>query len=193
VQDSFPRLILLVKETDTQAAYYPGYNVAMIIRRHPHSAPRKPQGQPTRGKTAQNRLRRVDLFFARYDPALLRRTSTPDPTADLAPDLTISAGGAAWRAEALVFSTHFRLGFEPTLFQPVLPKSYIHRMLPGEPVYPLMEAWKRAAQRTQPERAWGLRRWFVAAAQALAGEGYAVQLLGRWPELGFLIVRLTAL
>ena len=108
-----------------------------------------------------------------------------------APSGPRSPGTAAWRAEALVFSTNFRLGFEPALFQPVLPKNYIHRMLPGEPVYSLMEAWKRAARRTQPERAWGLRRWFVAAAHALAGEGYAVQLHGRWPELGFLIVRLT--
>jgi hypothetical protein len=31
-------------------------------------------GQPTRGKTTQNRLRRVDLFLAWYAPGLLRRT-----------------------------------------------------------------------------------------------------------------------
>ena len=33
----------------------------------------KPQGQVTRGKTARNRLRRVDNFLASYDPQLLRR------------------------------------------------------------------------------------------------------------------------
>jgi hypothetical protein len=33
----------------------------------------RPQGQPTRGKTAANRLRRVDTFFLLYDPFLLRR------------------------------------------------------------------------------------------------------------------------
>jgi SAM-dependent methyltransferase len=314
-----------VKETDTQAAYYPGYNVDMLNRRHPRSAPPKPQGQITRGKTAQNRLRRVDLFFARYDPAVLRRTdgrfahalfvdlgygaepfttletsrrlryinpdlrvvgveidrarvaaaqpfadertefrlggfnlplglsatgqpetvravrafnvlrqyaedevagayaelaryvlpgglfvegtsdpygrtwvanvmrrtSPPDPSGERATDCVAVPSTADWHAEALVFSTNFRLGFEPALFQPVLPKNYIHRMQPGEPIYSLMEAWKRAARRTQAERAWGLRRWFVAAAHALAGEGYAVQLHGRWPELGFLIVHLT--
>ena len=32
----------------------------------------RPQGQPTRGKTAQNRLRRVDLFLAWYAANLLR-------------------------------------------------------------------------------------------------------------------------
>ena len=40
---------------------------------HPHSQSRRPQGEPTRGKTARNRLRRVDNFLAAYDPALFRR------------------------------------------------------------------------------------------------------------------------
>lgn len=34
---------------------------------------RRPQGQPTRGKTAANRLRRVDVFMLLYDTPLLRR------------------------------------------------------------------------------------------------------------------------
>lgn len=34
---------------------------------------RRPQGQPTRGKTAVNRLRRVDVFMLLYDAPLLRR------------------------------------------------------------------------------------------------------------------------
>lgn len=40
---------------------------------HPLAPRRKPAGQPTRGKTAPNRLRRVDNFLAMYDAALLRR------------------------------------------------------------------------------------------------------------------------
>ena len=35
---------------------------------------KKPQGQPTRGKTASNRLRRVDNFILLYKPSLLTRT-----------------------------------------------------------------------------------------------------------------------
>ncbi|MCC7118420.1 MAG: hypothetical protein IT310_07850 [Anaerolineales bacterium] len=35
---------------------------------------KKPIGQPTRGKTAANRLRRVDNFILLYEPALLTRT-----------------------------------------------------------------------------------------------------------------------
>jgi hypothetical protein len=41
---------------------------------HPRSIPKKPQGQITRGKTASNRLRRVDNFVLLYEPSLLTRT-----------------------------------------------------------------------------------------------------------------------
>lgn len=37
---------------------------------------KKPEGQPTRGKTADNRLRRVDNFVLLYEPALLTRTDS---------------------------------------------------------------------------------------------------------------------
>jgi hypothetical protein len=37
----------------------------------------KPEGQATRGKTAANRLRRVDTFVLLYDPSLLTRTDGP--------------------------------------------------------------------------------------------------------------------
>jgi hypothetical protein len=40
---------------------------------HPKAAPKKPEGQVTRGKTAANRLRRVDNFILLYDPKLLTR------------------------------------------------------------------------------------------------------------------------
>ncbi len=40
----------------------------------PHSRiSKKPEGQPTRGKTASNRLRRVDNFILLYEPELLTR------------------------------------------------------------------------------------------------------------------------
>jgi hypothetical protein len=290
----------------------------MLLMAKPVSSPgarmtpgrqRRPQGQVTRGKTAQNRLRRVDLFFATYDPSLLRRDdgaydraffvdlgygAEPFTTLETAfrlrrinPRLRVlgveidrarveaaavyadgstefrlggfnlplraDAGGqpetvravrafnvlrqydesdvagaygelarhvlpggllvegtsdpfgriwvanvmrrhphaAAWVPEALVFSTNFRGSFEPGLFQPVLPKNFIHRMVPGEPIYGLLEAWKAAAQQTLAQRAWGLRAWFRASAEALAANGVDVMLHGRWLAWGFLIVRLT--
>jgi hypothetical protein len=39
-------------------------------------ASQKPEGQPTRGKTASNRLRRVDSFILLYEPSLLTRTDS---------------------------------------------------------------------------------------------------------------------
>ncbi|PWB74258.1 MAG: methylase [Anaerolineales bacterium] len=42
----------------------------------PHTrSSKKPQGHPTRGKTASNRLRRVDNFTLLYEPSLLTRTN----------------------------------------------------------------------------------------------------------------------
>ncbi len=40
---------------------------------HPRVS-KRPEGQPTRGKTASNRLRRVDNFILLYEPSLLTRT-----------------------------------------------------------------------------------------------------------------------
>lgn len=40
-------------------------------------ASKKPEGLPTRGKTASNRLRRVDNFILLYEPSLLTRTDGP--------------------------------------------------------------------------------------------------------------------
>lgn len=264
----------------------------------------RPQGQPTRGKTAQNRLRRVDLFLAWYARRLLRaddgplanawlvdlgygaepyttlemarrlrrlnpalpvlgveidpmRVAAAQPYADALTQfrrggfnlpLQAQSSGAesvriirafnvlrqydedavagayaelthgvvpggllvegtsdplgrfwvanvlrrtaapAWQPEALVFSTNFRAGCEPAAFQAVLPKNCIHRMLPGEPIWALMQAWKQAALRSLPARAWGQRAWFSASAHLLAAAGYRVELRGRWLRRGFLII-----
>ncbi len=64
---------------------------------------------------------------------LVEGTSDPYGRLWVANILRRTAAGD-WRPEALVFSTNFRAGFEPALFQPVLPKNYIHRMVPGEPI-----------------------------------------------------------
>lgn len=49
--------------------------MAMHFPYHPQALPRRPQGQETRGKTARNRLRRVDNFVCLYEPMLLQRTT----------------------------------------------------------------------------------------------------------------------
>lgn len=299
----------------------------MSGRLHPLAPARRPLGQPTRGKTARNRLRRVDTFLALYDPGLLRRAdglfagawfvdlgygaepittlesaqrlrrinpalpvlgveidpqrvAAAQPFVDDLTDFRLGgfnlplrsradgsretvrairafnvlrqyeegevagawtamacgllpgglliegtsepfgrvwvanvlrrvdgaiefdggrdargvAGGRGgvsppWRQEGLLFSTNFRLGFDPAQFQAVLPKNLIHRMAPGEPIYALLEAWKRAARETMATRVWGPRQWFVAAAHRLAALGYPVVLRRKLLANGFLLIR----
>lgn len=262
----------------------------------------KPLGQPTRGKTASNRLRRVDTFLLLYEPSLLTRTDglfadslfvdlgygfDPRTTleaaqrfrrlnprlkilgveidrerveaaqpfaneqtffrlggfnlplqpgehvrllrafnvlrqyeeADVVPayqtltqyllpggliiegtsnpfgsiwaaNLARKTEDGTWKFEALVFSTNFRLGFDPVEFQTILPKNLIHRVVPGEPIYDFFQAWKRAAAETSAAKTYGLRQWFIAAAERLEAKGYRVALQRRWLSRGYLIWRL---
>jgi hypothetical protein len=239
---------------------------------------KKPEGQPTRGKTASNRLRRVDNFLLLYEPSLLTRSDGPFADAlfvdlgygfdarttlesaerfrrvnpdektffrlggfnlplkggehvrlirafnvlrqyeekDFAPayerlapyvlpgglmiegtstpygqiwtaNLARKLESGEWKVEALVFSTNFRLGFEIADFQAVLPKNYIHHVTPGEPVYDFFEAWKASAAETAALKAYGLRQWFVHAAEALSRRGYEINLQKKFLSRGYLV------
>jgi hypothetical protein len=274
-------------------------------RGHPKQSPsHRPLGQPTRGKTARNRLRRVDIFTLLYAPDLIRQ---PVPDASRAffvdlgygaeafttlesaerfrvlnPDLdvlgveidkervaaalpfcgprthfrlggfnvpletgetvrlmrafnvlrqydeaqvaaahaemgrrlmpgglilegTSDPYGRVWVSnllrkqadgslflEGLVFGTNFRWGFEPGIFQPVLPKNFIHRMQPGEPIFQFMEDWKAAAARAAAFKAFGLRQWFSASARELAGQGYPVEIRTKYLTKGLLTWKFPA-
>jgi hypothetical protein len=260
---------------------------------------KKPQGQPTRGKTADNRLRRVDAFVLLYEPSLLTRTERlfadslfvdlgygfdPRTTLESAerfrrvnPNLRVLGveiekerveaaqsfadentffrlggfnlplqagehvrlirafnvlrqyeekdfmpacellgghvlpGGlmiegtsnpfgsiwtanlarrtekASWEMEALVFSTNFHRGFDAGEFQTILPKNYIHRMIPGESIHDFMQAWKRSAAETSPAKTYGLKQWFAASVERLAEKGYKVDARKKWTGRGWLI------
>jgi len=67
--------------------------------------------------------------------------------------------------EGILFGTNFRDGFDPAMFQPVLPKIFIHHMLPGEPLYAFFDAWKAAWRETVAMKVFGPRQWFRAAAK----------------------------
>ena len=260
---------------------------------------KKPVGQPTRGKTASNRLRRVDNFILLYEPSLLTRTDglfaesmfvdlgygfdarttlesaerfrRVNPTLKILGveidkerveaalpfadertffrlggfNLPLQAGESvrlmrafnvlrqyeekdfvpayerlaqyvlpgglmiegtsnpfgsvwtanvsrmraegSWKMEALVFSTNFRMGFDITDFQTVLPKNHIHHVVQGEEVYDFFEAWKRSAAENSHVKAFGLRQWFVSSAEALLQKGYKVNLQKRFLNKGWLI------
>ena len=275
----------------------------MIARPHPKALPKRPVGQPTRGKTARNRLRRVDTFLSLYCPSLISRKdgdfgralfvdlgygATPNTTlesaarlrrlnpelgvlgVEIAPERVESAqafaddrthfrlggfnlplreretvrvirafnllrqydetevaeahallgrqllpgglliegtsdpfgrtwvanllrrtedAGAGLKSEGLVFSMSLRIEFDPAMFQPVLPKNYIHHMTPGEPIHAFFETWKQAARETIAMKTWGPRSWFVAAAQRVAEFGWTVCLRRNLLTRGFLVVK----
>lgn len=89
--------------------------------------------------------------------------------------------------EGLVFSTNFRLGFDPADFQAVLPKNLIHRVVPGESIFDFFEAWKRATRETAPMRAWGLRQWFIASAERLLSDRYDLLMNRKLLSQGYLV------
>ena len=103
------------------------------------------------------------------------------------PESDSSLSGSLWKFEALVFSTSFRMGFDITDFQAVLPKNYIHHVVQGEPIYDFFEAWKRSAAETASAKVFGLKQWFAASTESLAAKGYKIDLHKKWLSKGWLI------
>ena len=115
-----------------------------------------------------------DPFGRLWVANLLRKPASDDSAAPLV-------------VEGLLFSTNFRWGFEPQLFQPVLPKNLIHRVTPGQPIYDFFDAWTSAYQTALPLRDLGLRQLFAESARQLAGRGYAIDTRPKLLSKGFLL------
>jgi hypothetical protein len=98
-----------------------------------------------------------------------------------------ASGVQNWKMEALVFSTSFRMGFDITDFQAVLPKNFIHHVVQSEPIYDFFEAWKRSAAETSSAKVFGLKQWFAFSAESLAAKGYKIDLHKKWLSKGWLI------
>ena len=92
-----------------------------------------------------------------------------------------------WEIEALVFSTNFRLGFEPAEFQTILPKNLIHHVVSGEPIHAFFEAWKSSAKETASLKTYGVKQWFIASAESLLQKGYRINLRRKFLSRGYLI------
>ncbi len=120
---------------------------------------------------------------------LIEGTSTPSGSLWVANLLRRVEAAFPWKQEALVFSTNFHQGFELTAFQAVLPKNYIHRMRPGEPIAAFFADWKAARAETYGYRVFGRRQWFAAAARRLAAKGWPVSVQRRWLARGYLLWR----
>ncbi|MBK9924769.1 MAG: hypothetical protein IPP66_05685 [Anaerolineales bacterium] len=96
-----------------------------------------------------------------------------------------------WKMEALVFSTNFRLGFEPGDFQTILPKNLIHHVLPGESIYDFFEAWKSSAAEMSSMKTYGAKQWFISTAERMAQRGYEIESQRKWLTKGYLIWKLS--
>lgn len=93
--------------------------------------------------------------------------------------------------EGYLFSTNFHMGFEPDIFQPVLTKNYIHRMVPGEEIFYFMERWKAACRNQAPMRSFGLRALFRAAALELREAGYHIDTRPQLLRRGYLLWKMN--
>lgn len=92
-----------------------------------------------------------------------------------------------WKLEAFVFSTNFHSGFDVEEFQTILPKNLIHHMVEGEPIYDFFETWKRSAAETSSAKVFGLKNWFVSAAESLEQKGYKINTQRKFLSKGYLI------
>jgi hypothetical protein len=99
------------------------------------------------------------------------------------------ASDAGAMFEALVLGTNFRGGLDPDAFQTRLPKCFIHRVVPGDPVGAFVDDWKASCRDTRASEVWGPRAWFTAAAGALTARGWTVMRPDSWPRRGWLVVK----
>ncbi len=102
---------------------------------------------------------------------------------------TVAGDERSWRLEGLVLGANLGIEFDPDTFQTRLPKTFIHRMVEGEPIHAFVEDFKAAARDTRASAIWGPRAWFVAAGSALAERGYAIARPDRWLRQGWLVWR----
>ena len=157
------------------------------------------QGESVRAMRAFNVLRQYEEAevlpawerLARYVlPGGLLVEGTSNPTGGIWAANVLRRNedqGAPWHREALVFFTNFSLGFDPAEFQTILPKNYIHHVVPGQPVFDFFAAWKAAAAETSAMQTWGPRQWYIAAAEALSKRGYRINLRRKWLSKGWMI------
>jgi hypothetical protein len=197
-----PNLRLLGVEIDPErvTAALPYTDKTTQFRLGGFNLPREP-GEGVRAIRAFNVLRQYERsevaavhekLVAQLLPGGLLMEGTSDPFGRVWTANLIRRKSDSPNEHYLLFSTNFRWGFEPGLFQPVLPKNYIHQILPGKPIYEFMQAWKAAALGSIAVKPLGLRQWFIASAEGLAERGFAVDVRKKLLTKGFLLWRCPA-
>ncbi len=155
-------------------------------------------GETVRAIRAFNVLRQYDeadvlpaweqmAYYVMEGGLLIEGTS--NPTGGIWAANILQKNGIGWKHRALVFFTNFQSGFDPEEFQTILPKNYIHHVIPGDSVFEFFNNWKLAAAETSPLRVWGYQQWFVAAAISMEKRGYKIDLRKKFLSRGWMILR----
>lgn len=133
----------------------------------------------------------ITSLMAQIAPGGLMMEGTSDPHGRVWSASLIRRGNApgAFHLEALVLGVNLKTGFDPELLQTRLPKSFIHRVVPGDAVFRFVEDFRNAARDTRGNAIWGPRAWFTATGVALAQRGYDIARPDRWLRQGWLVWR----
>ncbi len=194
-----PDLPLLGVEIDPErvARALPHADARTFFREGGFALPLR-QGETVRLVRAFNVLRQydeaevvpaLDGLLAQVLPGGLVVDGTSDPHGRVWTASVLRRDADGGRLEAFVLGTNFNGGLDPDAFQTRLPKSFIHRMVPGDPAHTFIEDWKAAARDTRAAAVWGPRAWFTAAAGALTARGYDIARPDVWPRRGWLAWR----
>jgi hypothetical protein len=156
-------------------------------------------GEEVRLIRAMNVLRQYDedaafpahrQILAQAAPGALLAEGTCDPLGrTMAVQLLRTDDSGNPISEGLLLATSFHEPLDPRLFQAVLPKHLIHRVVPKEPIFDFFEAWIRAAEITRSQSEFGAKQHFVAAAEALSTQISGVDVRRAWLRKGWLLWR----
>lgn len=136
-----------------------------------------PTDRPARLVRAMNVLRQYDesavepawrLVSERLLPGGLLVEGTSDPPGRLVVVNLLRRGAHGLALEGLLLYARPRADFTPDAWKAVLPKRWIHRVVPPEPIHAFFEAWEASWRATAPARAFGVRQGFEAAVRHLA-------------------------
>jgi len=153
-------------------------------------------GESIRMVRAFNVLRQYDedealpaceLIMSQIRPGGLFMDGTSDPYGRTWTGMMLRRTPDSWHLEALVLGANLRAGFDPDAHQTRLPKSFIHRMVPGEGIYRFMEDWKAAAREMRAHSVWGPRDWFGATGRRMVERGYGIARPDKWLRRGWLV------
>ncbi len=153
-------------------------------------------GESIRLVRAFNVLRQYDpdqalpacaLIMSQIRPGGLFMDGTSDPFGRTWTGMMLRRTAESWRLEALVLGANLRAGFAAEAHQTRLPKSFIHRMVPGEGIFAFMEAWKASARETRARAVWGPRDWFAAAGCRMVERGFRIARPDKWLRRGWLV------